>query len=77
MSDLNLEFEYYLSQKADFLRQYQGKIIVLKDKKILGIYDDRLKAIQETAKTHKIGTFLVQEVTESAHEALYHSFLAI
>ena len=37
--------------------------IALKDRRVLGDYDDELTAITETQKSEKLGTFIVQRVT--------------
>jgi hypothetical protein len=76
MADLKQEFEYYLAHKADFLAKYKGKFIVLKDKQVIGTFDNRLTAIQETMKSHPLGSFLVQHVTESGEQMRFHSRVA-
>lgn len=63
-SDLKSEFRYYLDNKADFLAKYRDRFVVIKDHKVIGVFDDRLIAINETRKSHDMGTFLVQLVTE-------------
>ena len=61
-AQLKKEFEYYLAHQDDFVRQYDGKVIVLKDAKVLGVYDDVVSAVTATQREHAIGTFLVQKV---------------
>jgi hypothetical protein len=61
-SPLQAEFEYFLAHKAELLAQYNGKFVVIKDRKVIGAYDDELKAIAETRKSHELGTFVVQKV---------------
>ncbi len=74
-SQLKKEFEYYLANQDEMVRQYDGKFIVLKDEKVLGAYDDELTAITETQKTHQLGTFLVQQVSPgtNAYSQTFHS----
>ena len=64
MADLKREFEYYRANKADFLKKYEGKFIVIKGQEVLGAFDEQLEAIDETRKAHELGTFLVQHVVE-------------
>lgn len=54
------EFQYYEEHLAEFVEQYNGKVIVIKNFKVLGAYDSDLEAVTETAKDHEMGTFLVQ-----------------
>ncbi|MGA3182322.1 MAG: hypothetical protein ABSF38_18500 [Verrucomicrobiota bacterium] len=58
---LKKEFEFYLRNQDDLVKQYRGKFIVIKDEKVLGAYNDELEAVTETSKEHELGTFLVQE----------------
>ena len=62
MSDpLEKEFEFYLEHQEEFVQKYNGKILVIKNFKIIGEYDDIAKAVEETSKEHELGTFLVQK----------------
>ena len=65
METLDVEFKFYQENKENFLSKHEGKFIVIKEKKVIGVYEDRMKAIEETKKTHELGTFLVQEVVEN------------
>lgn len=57
------EFNYYLENQEKFLPSYVNRVIVIKDRKVIGVYDDDLEAITRTSKEHEMGTFLVQKVT--------------
>jgi hypothetical protein len=56
-------FDYYREHHDSFVRLYNGKVIVLKDRVVLGAYDEEIDAINETMKKEPLGTFLVQKVT--------------
>ena len=75
---LKKEFEYYLKHQDDFVKQYEGKFIVIKDKKVMGEYENALNAVSETQKQHKPGTFLVQLVSpgNTAYTQTFHSRVA-
>lgn len=60
---LKNEFEYYLVNQDQLVQQYHGKVIVIKDNTVIGAYDSEFQALQETIKTHRLGTFLIQECT--------------
>lgn len=72
---LKKEFEYYLTHQEEFVRQYEGKVIVLKEHKVLGVYEDTVSAVTATQREHKLGTFLVQKVAagNAATSQTYHS----
>lgn len=62
MSNIDEEFDYYLQHQDELVELYNGKYIVIKSLKIIGIYDSELEAINKTTKKgHELGTFLVQK----------------
>ena len=65
---LKNEFDYYLVHQDEMVEKYNGKVIVIKDENVLGAYDDELTAVTETQKSHQLGTFLVQRVSEGSGE---------
>lgn len=72
------EFDFYIKNQKDLVKKYNGKIIVIKDKKILGAYDSEIEALEETVKTEKLGSFIVQKVEpgEESYTQTYHSRVA-
>ena len=62
------EFHYYIDHQDDFVRKYDGKVIVLKNHEVLGTYDTELDAIIQTRKDHEPGTFMVQKVSEGEED---------
>ena len=70
------EFEFYLAHQEEFVKQYNGMVIVLKDHKVLGVYRDKPAAIREAMQLgHALGTFLVQFVSpgDEAYTQTFHS----
>ena len=69
------EFSYYRDNQDEFVARYDGKVIVLKNRRVIGWFDTEMDAVIETRKTHVRGTFLVQRVSqgEEAYTATYHS----
>jgi len=72
---LEKEFEYYLEHQNELVKQYKGKFIVIRGRKVIDSYDDELIAIEETSKKHKLGTFLVQKCTAGSegYTQIFHS----
>jgi hypothetical protein len=56
-------FEYYLAHQDEMVQKYNGRVVAIKDRRVLGDYEDRTTAIEETAKTEQLGTFIVQKVS--------------
>lgn len=75
VEQLKHEFTYYLAHLDEFAKMYKGKFIVIKNCEIIGVYDSEFEAINETAKQHELGTFLVQKYEPDASSELqvYHS----
>lgn len=75
---LEREFEYYLKHQNDLVKQYRGKFVVIKNEKVIGVFDDELEAITETSKNHELGTFLVQrcEPGDENYTQTFHSRVA-
>jgi hypothetical protein len=59
---LKEEFEYYIKNQNDFVKKYESKFIVLKNKTVIGSYDSQIEAYEKTKKEHELGTFLIQLV---------------
>lgn len=74
---LKTQFEYYLDNQEKFVQEYNGKVIVLKDNKVVGVYDTEIDAVTKTQKDHELGTFLVQRVSpgSEAYTVTIYSYL--
>jgi hypothetical protein len=72
---LEKEFKYYLDNQEELVKKYNGKVIVIKNQKVIGVYDSEITAIQETSKNESLGTFLVQKCTldKDSYKQTYHS----
>jgi len=72
---LEQEFKFYLQNQDALVREHDGKFIVIKDCKVIGVYDTEMQAITETSKTHEPGTFLVQkcEPGSEGYTQTFHS----
>ena len=70
------EFHYYLAHQDEFVEQYDGKVVVIKDCEVLGAYGSYIEAVVETQKAgHELGTFLAQAVSPGpdAYTRIHHS----
>jgi hypothetical protein len=72
---LEKEFQYYKDHQDELVKKHNGKTLVIKDSKIIGVYETREEAITESSKTLELGTFLVQLCSpgDSAYSQTFHS----
>lgn len=73
---LKKEFEYYLLNQDKFVKEYDGKVIVLKDYEVVGVYDSFGQAYWGAQEKYQLGFFLIQKVsegTQDTHSSAYGS----
>lgn len=75
---LKKEFEYFLKNQKRFAKKYEGKFIVIKNLRVIGVYDSEIEAVEETAKKEEMGTFLVQkcESGDASYTQTFHTRVA-
>ena len=54
------EFEFFVENQQRLVDEHGGKVLVIKGREIIGVYDTPLQAYLEAQKEHKIGTFMIQ-----------------
>ena len=77
-SPLKREFDFYLANQADMVKNHNGKYVVIKNRAVIGAYETEAAAVAETVKVHELGTFLVQKVEpgEGAYTQTFQSRVA-
>lgn len=60
---LDKEFKYYLDHQEELVKLYNGKILVIIEDKVVGVYDTEQEAYFDSLSKYKIGTFLIQLCT--------------
>jgi len=72
---LEKEFKYYLENQDKLVEKYNGKVLVIKNCNVIGVYDTELEAVNETSKKEELGTFLVQkcEPGTDSYTQIFHS----
>lgn len=68
------DFDYFIQHYQEFYKQYGHKFLAIKNKKILGIYDDEVSAINTTSEKYPLGTFIVQEC--NGNESGYTNYIS-
>lgn len=54
------EFNYFIEHQDELVRQNQGKVIVIKDNKVIGVFESAFQAFMTIKETHPVGSFLIQ-----------------
>lgn len=57
---LHDEFAFYVKNQKKIYDKHAHKWVAIVGDRVIGAYDTIVDAIRETAKTHELGTFLVQ-----------------
>jgi len=57
---LEKEFQYYLDHQDELVNKYNGKFIVIKNEKIIGVYNSHSEAYNKSEKKEPLGSFLIQ-----------------
>ena len=72
---LEKEFDYYVKNQAELAKKYNGKYIVIKNQKVIGVFESEIEAVEKTSADHELGTFLVQkcEPGKESYTQTYHS----
>ena len=60
MSDLKIEFQYYLDHQDELVKKYDGKFLIIKDREVQGAFSSKSEAYFEGEKKFDLGTFLIQ-----------------
>ena len=68
-------FEWYLKNQDELVRQYDGKVLVIKDNRVAGFFDDEESAYFDSRSKYEPGTFIIQKCTpgEEAYTQTFHS----
>lgn len=56
------EYRYFLSIEQELAREHDGKLIAIKGKEVLGIFDDYRQAANALYAEHEYGTVLIQTI---------------
>jgi len=72
MDHQNIDFYYFLENMESLYRKHGNKFVAVKNKNILGVYDNFNNAFESTIKTEEIGTFLIQECFDKKEKLVHH-----
>ncbi|HUZ60776.1 MAG TPA: hypothetical protein VMU83_18540 [Hanamia sp.] len=72
---LKKEFQYYLDHQEELVKKHLNKFLVIKDQKVVGVYDTKQTAYDESTSKYELGTFLIQHCLPGtlSHTQTFHS----
>lgn len=72
---LKKEFQYFLDHQKELVEKYNGKVVVIQEERIIGVYDEIAEAYTYVEKNNLLGKVLIQKVEpgEQAYSSTYHS----
>ena len=72
--DIKADYDFFLQNKDKLCEEHPDKFVVIKNKEVIGVYDDQVSAYTETTKVHKPGTFIIDRCSRETSEAqVFHS----
>ncbi|MES2315382.1 MAG: hypothetical protein V4486_01450 [Patescibacteria group bacterium] len=76
---LEQELEYFKDNQEDLVKQHGGKFLVIKDKKIQGVYNSEIEAYIDAKAKFELGTFLIQKCLpgEESYTQTFHSRVSL
>jgi len=66
MSNINQEHEerWYLENREKIARKFKDRVVVVRNRRVIGTHNSELEAMTKTMKMHPIGSFLVRHCCE-------------
>lgn len=61
---LKKELEVYERMREELLKKYRGKVVAIKDGKLVGVYDDEEEAFRDVVEKYGLVPVLIKRVTE-------------
>ena len=65
----DVDYQWFLDNTEELYKEHGEKFVAIKNKSILGIYNDYDSGIEETMKQEELGSFLVQKLLENKDAA--------
>jgi len=64
ISVLEEELKAYENMKAELLKKYRGKVVAIKDGKLIGVYDSEEEAFKDVLEEYGLVPVLIKRVVE-------------
>ena len=66
------DYEYFKDNLSTLFEKYGNRFLVIKDKSVIGVFEDFKTAYYETLKNEKLGTFIIQECVDDPAKLVQH-----
>ena len=54
------ELKYFISHQDELVKKHRGKFLVIKGKKVIGVYASAMDAYFSAQESHELGSFMIQ-----------------
>ena len=73
--NLEKEFNYYLEHQNELVKKYNGKYLIIKNQKVVDVYDTEIEAYTKAKEKYELGTFLIQHCLpgDANYKQTFHS----
>jgi len=71
-TELEKNFRYYLEQQDELVKQYAGKVLVIKDCEVVSVHDSEAEALIAARQRFQPGTFIVQKCSPGPDDYIQH-----
>lgn len=55
------DFNWFTKNNTKLFKKYGEKYLAIKNKKVIGSFNDLEEAVEKTKKNHALGTFIIQK----------------
>lgn len=70
---LEKEYRYYKKHKEELTDKYLGKHIVIKDDKVVGVYNSLEEAMLNSLQKYQLGTFFVKQIEKEEQVLCFYN----
>ena len=73
--DFEKELQFYIDNQKELVDKYDGKVIIIKDQTIQGVFDSTPEAYNFGVEKYGLGNFALQQISrgKDSHTAVFHS----
>jgi hypothetical protein len=61
---LEKDLEFFIANQDRLVKEHRGKVLVIKDQQVVGVYNTSLEAYEDAMKKYEPGTFMIQPCRE-------------
>lgn len=57
------ELDFFIANQDELVRKHRGKVLVLRDREVVGVFDTPLQAYLDAESRYAAGTYAIQRCT--------------